>query len=145
MVHLQAKIFIVEFELIVAKFLYKHGTIDLPGIGTITLKNGTPDPEYVSKNKNIPVEGVEFTYKPGVTLQQPFIDFFAEQKGKIKSLALSDIESKLQLTRQLINIGNPYDVPGVGIFTKQNVTYIMISRLWWPRGTISGSLELWVS
>ncbi len=120
MVHLQAKNFIVEFELIVAKFLYKHGTIDLPGIGTITLKNGAPDPEYVSKNRNIPVEGIEFTYKPGVTLQQPFIDFFAEQKGKIKSLALSDIESKLQLTRQLINIGNPYDVPGVGIFTKQN-------------------------
>ncbi len=110
----------MEFELIVAKFLYKYGTISLPGIGIISMQNGVPDAEYISKNKNLPVEGIEFKYNPSVAIQPEFIEYFAEQRGKIKSLAVSDIESKLQLTKQLLNIGNPYDVPGIGIFMKQN-------------------------
>jgi hypothetical protein len=52
-------------------------------------------------------------------MDEDFVNFFAQQRGKMKPLALSDIESHLQLARQMINIGNHYEIPGIGTISKQ--------------------------
>src|SRR5262249_31434083 len=42
------------------------------------------------------------------------INFIAVKTGKMKSLALSDLESYLELAKQFLNIGKPFTFEGIG-------------------------------
>jgi hypothetical protein len=109
----------VTIEQIVAKYLYQHKVVTLPGIGKIELTGTIPDPELTAKNKQITLEGIVFTDNSAAPMDESFVAFFAQQRGKMKALALSDIESHLQLAKQMINIGNHYEIPGIGTISKQ--------------------------
>jgi hypothetical protein len=110
----------VTFEELLVKYIYQNKKLSLEGFGTVTLTSAVPDAEMIHKNRHIPVEGLSFEHNFRTTTDDNFVAFFAQQKGKIKPLAMSDIESHLQLARQLLNIGNPYIVDGIGSFEKQN-------------------------
>lgn len=109
----------MTFEQVLVKYLYQHRQLSLQGIGVITLSQNPPDAEFIQKNKHLPIEGISFMDDPRTGIDDGFVSYFSEQRGKIKSLAISDIESHLQLARQMINIGNPYEMPGIGAITKQ--------------------------
>jgi hypothetical protein len=106
----------VTFEQLLVKYLYQNKSVSLQGFGTITLNSNVPDLDVISKNRQIPIEGVSFISSTKSQTDEEFVKFFSQQKGKIKPLAESDIESHLQLARQLMNIGKPYEVEGLGIF-----------------------------
>lgn len=106
----------MNFEQLLVKYLYQHKQLSLQGFGIITLNSSVPDAEMINKNKHIPIEGVSFASNPKAQTEEGFVQFFSQQKGKIKPLAESDIESHLQLARQLMNIGKPYEVEGLGMF-----------------------------
>lgn len=110
----------MSFEQILVKFLYGHKKVTLEGIGTIAMNAAIPDADFINKNKNIPVEGVEFIYNSHAVTDEAFIDFFSKERNKIRPLAISDIESQLSLAKQLLNIGNPFEIYGVGYIIKQN-------------------------
>jgi type II secretory pathway pseudopilin PulG len=85
-----------------------------------------PDIEMISKNRHIPIEGVNFICNSKAQTDPEFVVFFSQNKGKIRPLAESDIESHLQLARQLMNIGKPYEVEGLGMFAmKQDGTMVL--------------------
>jgi hypothetical protein len=106
----------VTFEQLLVKYLYQNKSVSLQGFGTITLNSNVPDLDVISKNRQIPIEGASFVSSTKAQTDEEFVKFFSQQKGKIKPLAESDIESHLQLARQLMNIGKPYEVEGLGIF-----------------------------
>ena len=106
----------MTFEQLLVKYLYQHKQVSLQGFGTIALNSSVPDVDMISKNRQIPIEGASFSFNPKAQTEEGFVSFFSQQKGKIKPLAESDIESHLQLARQLMNIGKPYEVEGLGIF-----------------------------
>jgi uncharacterized protein YxeA len=110
----------VTFEELLVKYIYQNKKVSLEGFGTVLLTAAVPDTETINKNRHIPIEGLQFEHNLRAQTDDSFVAFYAQQKGKIKPLALSDIESHLQLARQLINIGNPYVVDGLGSFEKQN-------------------------
>lgn len=110
----------MTFEELLVKYIYQHKKVSLEGFGTVTLSAAVPDTEMIHKNRHIAVEGISFEHNLKAVTDENFVVFFAQQKGKIKPLAMSDIESHLQLARQLMNIGNPYQVDGLGSFEKQN-------------------------
>lgn len=110
----------MTFEELLVKYIYQNKKVSLEGFGTVTLSGAVPDTEMIHKNRHIPVDGVSFEHNLKALTDENFVTFFAQQKGKIKPLAMSDIESHLQLARQLMNIGNPYQVDGLGSFEKQN-------------------------
>lgn len=116
----------MNFEQLLVKYLYQNKQVSLQGFGTITFSSTVPDAEMISKNKHIPIEGVSFTYNSKALTDTEFVQFFSQQKGKIRPLAESDIESHLQLARQLMNIGKPYEVEGLGMFAmKQDGSMIL--------------------
>ncbi|MDA3615499.1 hypothetical protein [Polluticaenibacter yanchengensis] len=130
----------MSFEQILVKFLYSHKTVTLEGIGTITINGTIPDADFINKNKNIPVEGVEFSYNSHAVTDEAFIDFFAKERKKIKPLALSDIESQLSLAKQLLNIGNPFEIYGIGYIVKQSSgNYILNPGYYINIDTLSGN------
>lgn len=110
----------MTFEALLVKYLYQHKQVSLQGFGTVTLGGAIPDADIVQKNRFIPVDGLSFIHNFKANTDEAFTAFYSEQRGKIRPLAISDIESHLQLARQLMNIGKAYELPGLGIFEKQS-------------------------
>lgn len=110
----------MTFEQVVLLYLYTHKKLSLNLFGTIQLENSIPEPEIIRKEKTVPVTGLHFIFDPNVPTDEAFVDFYASEKGRIRSLSQSDIELQLGMARQIVNIGNPFEIPGVGKITKLN-------------------------
>lgn len=107
-------------EQLITRYTYQHKTISLQGIGTINMAEAPADAEQLMRIKDTPVSGLDFVYQPNVTTTPEFVKFYGEQRGKIASLATSDIQAFLQMAVQLLNIGNPFEIKGIGTLNKQN-------------------------
>ncbi|WP_416437645.1 hypothetical protein [Phnomibacter sp. MR] len=105
-------------EQLITLFVYQHGEISLQGIGHIRLLDAVPDAEYIQKNKSVPITGIEFKHVKTAATSPDFIRFYATQRGKIASLAENDIEAYLSMAVQFLNIGNPFEIKGLGALAK---------------------------
>lgn len=105
-------------EQLITLFVYQHGEISLQGIGHIRLLDAVPDAEYIQKNKSVPITGIEFKHIKTAATSPDFIRFYATQRGKIASLAENDIEAYLSMAVQFLNIGNPFEIKGLGALAK---------------------------
>lgn len=110
----------MTFEQILLLYLYTHRKVSLNLFGTIELDNAIPDPDTVKKERTLPVEGLKFSFDPQIATDEEFIKFYAYEKGRILSLSSSDIEAQLGMARQIVNIGNPFEITGVGKIVKMD-------------------------
>jgi hypothetical protein len=100
---------------LLAQYLYEHKKIDLAGIGTFLLDptaRTNPDAQHAS-------EGISFQNNAAVKDDEALISYISSQTGKMKSLASSDLSSYLELARQFLNIGKPFQIEGIGTLVKQ--------------------------
>lgn len=75
-------------------------------------------PEETEKEQHVIVQGVRFD---AASVQKPdaeLIEFIHKYTGKMKPLAESDLDSYLRLGIQLLNIGKPFYLEGIGSITK---------------------------
>lgn len=117
---LLAKYRAVTFEQILLIYIYQHKKVALQEFGTITLTEQLPDAEMIKKDRAMPVQGLEFKHLPSVQTDPEFITFYAEQKGRIRPLAASDIDMYLLQAKQIVNIGNPFEIAGLGKIIKND-------------------------
>jgi hypothetical protein len=111
---------------LITQFVYQHGEISLQGIGTIKLLDAIPDSEYLQKHKLTPIQGLEFIHQKTAVTTPAFVQYYAEQRGKIAPLAEKDVASYLNTALQFLNIGNPVELKGLGTIAKQkNGTLVM--------------------
>jgi hypothetical protein len=110
----------VTFEQVLVKYLYTKKQVTLQGIGTITLNAEVPDTELINKGRPFAIENLSLEYNPKAEVDDGLIEFYGNERGKIKSLAQSDIESTLQLARQMLNIGKAYEIEGLGSLEKHS-------------------------
>jgi hypothetical protein len=110
----------VTFEQILLLYIYNHKKVSLNLFGTIELDGAIPEPDIVKKERALSVEGLKFTFNPHVATDEEFIKFYAYEKGRILSLSSSDIEAQLGMARQIVNIGNPFEITGVGKIVKMD-------------------------
>jgi hypothetical protein len=99
---------------LLAQYLYEHKKLDLAGIGTFLLDptaRTNPDAQHAS-------EGISFQNNAAVKDDEALISFISSQTGKMKSLASSDLSSYLELARQFLNIGKPFQIEGIGTLVK---------------------------
>jgi hypothetical protein len=104
---------------LLAEFLKTNQRLDLPGIGSF-LPGPTvnPEPDADRQPKNVFSPGIRFEMNPDIKDAPDLVAFIASRTGKIKALAAADLESYLELARQLLNIGKPFVVEGIGTLTK---------------------------
>jgi hypothetical protein len=93
--------------------------LSLQGIGLFQ----SDPPVYIetssSKNsKAIPAESISFQNDPSAKQDDELIKYISAQTGKMKALAISDLESYIELMRQFLNIGKPFQIEGIGTLTK---------------------------
>jgi len=100
---------------LLAQYLYEHKKLDLAGIGTFLLDptaRTNPDAQHAS-------EGITFQNNANVKDDEALISYISGQTGKMKPLASSDLSSYLELARQFLNIGKPFQIEGIGTLVKQ--------------------------
>jgi len=79
--------------------------LSLEKIGTLTIDEKTASSHHLS---------VQFQYDKKASTSPELINYIAERTGKSKVLIESDIESYTETMRQLMNIGKPYEIEGIG-------------------------------
>jgi len=129
----------VTFDQILLLYVYQHKKISLNLFGTIELEGTIPDPELIRREKQIPIEGLKFTFDPHVITDEAFTHFYASEKGRIIPLSASDIEAQLLMARQIVNIGNPYEIAGLGKIVKMDNGKLTILPGYFTIPPISGS------
>lgn len=104
---------------ILAQYLYNNKRLTLQGIGVFESKPAPYIDSSDTKNsKTTPAETITFQNNPAAKEDEELIRFISAQTGKMKPLAISDLESYIELMRQFLNIGKPFQIEGIGTLTK---------------------------
>ena len=104
---------------LLAQFLYTHKKLQLTGLGTF-LFDGTisPDPDTSKHNKIFTPAGITFETNTNTKDDDSLIAFISLQTGKMRPLASSDLHSYLEQVTEFLNIGNPFQIEGIGTLVK---------------------------
>ena len=103
----------MNFDSLLAQYLYQNKKLNLPGIGTFEADSSV----YVSDDneKQKPsIGGITFRNANIAKADDDLIEFIKLQTGKMKPLAISDLESYLTLGKQFLYIGKPFYLEGIG-------------------------------
>jgi hypothetical protein len=106
----------VKIQDLLSQYLYKEKSLTLPGLGRFDL-----DPSvnvYELKEEGWPSNTISFTADRNAILADEFLQFLVQQTGKMKPLATSDLESYITNGIQLLNIGKPFPIKGIGSLNK---------------------------
>ena len=110
----------MKLPLLLSQFLYQNKKLDLPGIGSFTLDPNAVIPEASDRNIQSPAAGITFKNAQIPIPDDALIQFIKEHTGKMKSLAASDLDFFLTTGKQLLNIGKPFYLEGIGTLIKNN-------------------------
>lgn len=109
----------VKLTSLFAQYLYTHHRLDLPGMGTFLLDPSAITMLENSKQRSAVTDGISFENNPSLKESPDFITFISAQTGKMKALAVADLESHLQLVHQFLNLGKPFVFEGIGTLLKK--------------------------
>ncbi len=104
-----------RYDDFINKFLLREKKLSLEKIGRLQLSEAANSTENAAKFAEL-----HFEYDTKAETSPELITFISEKTGKAKVLVAGDLSSYLEQARQFINIGNPYELEGVGVFRKNN-------------------------
>jgi hypothetical protein len=94
--------------------------MDLPGIGTFILDAAAVIPGESEKDPHSPASGISFRNANITTPEDELIRFIQQHTGKMKPLAAADLDFFLTSGKQMLNIGKPFYLEGIGTLVKNN-------------------------
>jgi hypothetical protein len=106
----------VKIQEILSQYLYKEKSLTLPGLGRFDLNPSVNI--YDLKEEGWPADTISFTTDRNAVVEEGLLQFLIQQTGKMKPLAMSDLESYVSNGMQLINIGKPFPIKGIGSINK---------------------------
>lgn len=110
----------MKLPLLLSQFLYQTKKLDLPGIGSFTLDPNAVIPEASDRNPQTPASGISFKNVVVAAPDDALIQFIKDHTGKMKPLAAADLDFFLTTGKQLLNIGKPFYLEGIGTLIKNN-------------------------
>jgi len=110
----------LKLPLLLSQFLYQTKKLDLPGIGSFSLDPSAVIPEAGDRHIQTPASGITFKNTPIKTPDDALILFIKDHTGKMKPLAAADLDFYLTTGKQLLNIGKPFYIDGIGTLIKNN-------------------------
>lgn len=110
-----------HYDVYIGEFLSRNKALSIDKIGHLSyFSQADAEQPVVTGN-------LKFTYDKKAITSKELIDYIAEQTGKKRTLIDSDIDSYFELARQIINIGNPHEIEGVGVFKSNKAGQIEFS------------------
>jgi hypothetical protein len=108
----------LKIPLLLVEYLYKNRKMALPGLGFFTLDKSVVLPAENDRDLLSMPNAVQFQNANIAAADKELITFICENTGKIKPLAISDLDSYLNLGTEMLNIGKPFHLEGIGTITK---------------------------
>ena len=108
----------MKIPLLLVQFLYMNRKMSLPGLGIFTLDKSVVLPEEHDRTLLSMPNAVQFQNANIAAADKELITFICENTGKIRPLAISDLDSYLNLGMEMLNIGKPFYLEGIGTITK---------------------------
>ncbi len=116
----------MKIQEILAQYLYKEKSLTLPRLGRFDLD---PSVNLTDTKEQVwPDAAITFTMDRQAQLSDELLTFLVQQTGKMKPLALSDLESYISTGLQLINIGKPFLIKGIGSLTKNQTAQLQFEQ-----------------
>ncbi|MES1219338.1 MAG: hypothetical protein ABUT20_27795, partial [Bacteroidota bacterium] len=104
---------------VLAQYLYTNKRLTLQGIGMFQSDPSSYIETANAKSaKDLPSESISFKNDPSAKLDEDLVKFISTQTGKMRALAISDLESYIELMQQFLNIGKPFQLEGIGTLSK---------------------------
>jgi hypothetical protein len=103
---------------LLSQYLYQNRILDLPGIGSFTLDADAVIPQESDRMGQVAATGIRFRNAVIRVADDSLINFIREHTGKMKSLTAADLDFYLTTGRQLLNIGKPFYLDGIGTLIK---------------------------
>lgn len=105
----------MKLPLLLSHYLREHKLLRLPGLGILHYSGPQTniDGEPAMNHSDIRFEQVAVK-----AADEGLIDFIKEHTGKIKPLATADLDSYIESGLQLLNIGRPFYMEGIGTLQK---------------------------
>jgi hypothetical protein len=103
---------------LLSQYLYQNRKLDLPGIGSFTLDADAVVPLESDRLGQVAATGIRFRNAVIPAADDNLVNFIKEHTGKMKSLAAADLDFYLTTGRQLLNIGKPFYLDGIGTLIK---------------------------
>jgi hypothetical protein len=108
---------------LLSQYLYQTKKLDLPGIGSFSLDPSAVIPEAGDRHVQAPAAGISFKNISIKTPDDALIEFIKVHTGKMKPLAAADLDFYLTTGKQLLNIGKPFYIEGIGTLIKNKEGY----------------------
>jgi hypothetical protein len=108
----------LKIPLLLVQYLYDNRKMSLPGLGIFTLDESVVLPEENDRIQLSMPNAVQFQNANIAAADKELINFICENTGKIRPLAISDLDSYLNLGTEMLNIGKPFHLEGIGTITK---------------------------
>lgn len=108
----------MKIQDLLPQYLYQQKKLTLPGLGTFELNSAIN--VYELKEEGWPENTITFLPNRNAVLSDELLAYIVEHTGKMKPLAISDLESHLGNGVQMINIGKPFPLKGIGSISKIN-------------------------
>ena len=122
-----------KFDEYLYEYISQNRELSLENAGRFYTASASAD----SENTESVIPGtLRFSYNKKAVTDEAFIDFLALKTGKLRMLMASDFSSYLDQVRSFINIGKPYEIPGIGIIKAGNTgQYEFLSSTGKPEST----------
>lgn len=104
----------MKIEQLLVQYLYNNKSVSIQDIGHFTISPEIAIPLAGEKEMALPDGAILFEYDKKATQDEGLIAYIVDQTRKIRPLAVSDLESYGNLSRQFLNIGKPMVIEGLG-------------------------------
>lgn len=116
----------MKLPLLLSQYLREHQQLLLPGLGSFSASGVTAASDADSPS---PALNVHFEHKTVRTAEESLLEFIKQKTGKIRPLAQADLESYIESGLQLLNIGKPFYIEGIGTVVKtKEGSYEFVAR-----------------
>jgi hypothetical protein len=100
---------------LLCQYLYQNKELVLEGFGVFHLDQSVSSAD--SRETQQAYQGITFENNIKSKTPAPLVDFLVQQSGKMRPLAISDLEAFLMTGRELLNLGKPLILNGIGTLT----------------------------
>jgi hypothetical protein len=101
----------LKLPILLSQYLREQKTLSLPGIGVFNLTGPIPSEDQSSLLLS---SQVQFESKKIVEPDDKLISFIKQETGKIKPLAIADLETFIATGMEMLNMGKPFQLEGIG-------------------------------
>jgi len=109
----------LKLSRLLADYLIQHKSLKLQGIGILSFDETIArTPEQEKEGLIFAPDSIQFKEDKKLAEDKELISFISKETGKIMPLAAADLDSYLELGKQLINISKPFVLESIGVLQK---------------------------